>query len=312
MHLSLRSPNLVECTKGCEKGKHLGNFTMTYDEGMEIQMPDMVFYAFFKYTPKSNVDPEVTDSLKHYDSDCSKTRTGWIHEQAVKEKCVTVQDTLTADQPALLNGEIDVAGNYSTTSEPRFRGKVSSRTSKACLGAAAALVEKAGAGVQQTAILEVDQNARFTYDRDHIDTSFYNQGCSGGYPYLVGKHGKDLGFRTVKCYQGSIMMTMMKSTEPNDIDKIKISDERHFIKGYGYVGGYYGGGNMESIMREIHDKGPVIAAFEPSGTFFSYKSGIFTGAKGPHTDDWEKTDHAIVLIGWGETTDGVKYWIGKK
>ncbi|GAB5363204.1 hypothetical protein AAMO2058_000863500 [Amorphochlora amoebiformis] len=139
-----------------------------------------------------------------------------------------------------------------------------------------------------------DSPKKFFSVQDHMDNAFYNQGCQGGYPFLVGKHGHDIGFVEKECY---------------DFGENKCT-KRYYISSYGYVGGYYGGSTESSIMKEIHDNGPVIAAFEPTGQFFSYKSGVFTGPKGQHTDDWEKTDHAIVLVGWGEA-DGIKYWIGK-
>ena len=48
-------------------------------------------------------------------------------------------------------------------------------------------------------------------------------------------------------------------------------------------------GLISYLLNEIYKNGPVVAAFEPSSSFFAYESGVYTGPKGPHTDDWEKT-----------------------
>ena len=71
-------------------------------------------------------------------------------------------------------------------------------------------------------------------------------------------------------------------------------------------------------MREIMSNGPVAAAFDAPASLFTYVSGVFTApAYTPHarvcdspsaTDSrrsslggWEYTNHAVTIVGWGET-----------
>lgn len=94
------------------------------------------------------------------------------------------------------------------------------------------------------------------------------------------------------------------------------------VTDYGYVGGFYGAGCEENIMKEIYARGPIVGNFAPPFDFSYYKSGIFHEVAYYELEDgdpstrtirangevWEKVDHSIVIIGWGEE-DGDKYWI---
>ena len=43
-----------------------------------------------------------------------------------------------------------------------------------------------------------------------------------------------------------------------------------------YIGGFYGNGNEESMMKEIRCRGPIVADLEVPLTFSYYKHGIFS------------------------------------
>jgi len=135
------------------------------------------------------------------------------------------------------------------------------------------------------------KDASFSMD-DVLNHSFYNQGCAGGYPFLVGKHGKDLGFIQTGCEHGGQ------------------GCQRTYIKDYKYLGDFYGACNEALMMKEIAQNGPIVAAFNAPSNLFSYHHGIFEGGKLQKDDNWEKTNHAIVVVGWGENDQG-KYWIVK-
>lgn len=147
-----------------------------------------------------------------------------------------------------------------------------------------------------------------------VSCSVYNQGCEGGYPYLVGKHAMDFGLVPRECmpYSGTDEKCKFRHG-PRCPDTVPIV----YATNYTYVGGYYGGCSEQHMMNEVFQKGPIMVAFDAPSSLFYYTGGIYTGDAAPHEgphlanlNPWEKTNHAVVAVGWGEE-HGHKYWIVK-
>ena len=152
-----------------------------------------------------------------------------------------------------------------------------------------------------------------------VSCSMTNQGCAGGYPFLVGKHAHDFGIVPEKCmyYQAGDRddaSCAHRCAKPTAVYK---------TKGYGYVGGYYGACSEVEMMRELHANGPIVVGFQAPGDLQLYHQGIFSHSD--NTEDnrehkqgmnyvkglpWEPTNHAVLLFGWGEE-EGKKFWIVK-
>merc|ERR1711871_23647 len=152
-----------------------------------------------------------------------------------------------------------------------------------------------------------------------VSCSMTNQGCAGGYPFLVGKHAHDFGIVPEKCmyYQAG------DRDDASCSHRCQHPTALYKTKGYGYVGGYYGACSEVEMMRELYANGPIVVGFQAPADLQLYHSGIFS-----HTDDtvdkrehkngmnmvkglpWEATNHAVLLFGWG-VEDGKKYWIVK-
>jgi len=150
--------------------------------------------------------------------------------------------------------------------------------------------------------------------QDVLSCSVTNQGCEGGYPFLVGKHAMEHGLVPEACapYKASdISCDSLKFTRKS------CASRRYKAKNYRYVGGYYGGCNELKMMKEIMRGGPVIVAFQAPSSLFYYSGGIFTGPSPKREGKyehrvryWEQTNHAVVAMGWGEE-NGQKFWIIK-
>lgn len=146
--------------------------------------------------------------------------------------------------------------------------------------------------------------------QDVVSCSVYNQGCDGGFPYLVGKHVLHFGTVSEKCFP----------YEARDGVCGKACGEREYpLEKVNYVGGHFGGCSEELMMKDIAENGPMVIAFEAPHALFSYQGGIFTGPR-PRVEDqgvanvkaWQHTNHAVVAVGWGHTMVNGKrerYWI---
>jgi cathepsin C len=146
-----------------------------------------------------------------------------------------------------------------------------------------------------------------------ISCSRTNQGCAGGYPYLVGKYGKEVGFVEDSCQP--------YAEQDDKCFNYCFHQKTWQVKDYGYVGGYYGGCDEQTMMHEIYENGPIIVAINATPELYYYSTGIFhsdakktDGKADKNVNPWEYTNHAVVCIGWGEEIvkdEPVKYWILK-
>jgi len=142
----------------------------------------------------------------------------------------------------------------------------------------------------------------------------YSQGCAGGFPYLVEKYAQDFGYtKSGKCAKSSEKLKELGESNKDDENTGLNAYIR--VKGFGYVGGYYGGTTTAEMMKEIHDNGPIVVGISGGYEMMHYESGIFieTGeGTGKVKNDFEKVDHAVMVVGWGhDTKKKTKYWVIK-
>jgi len=142
-----------------------------------------------------------------------------------------------------------------------------------------------------------------------LKCSEYSQGCKGGYGYLVGKYVQDFG---------------AKMSDSGDATKCHTDAPKLRAKDYYYIGGYYGASNAKNMQAELHKNGPFVVGFNTNGWSYHYESGVLTdtsreeslleeseGSKTQFKNPWQPTTHAVVIVGYGESTDLGKYWLVK-
>jgi cathepsin C len=142
-----------------------------------------------------------------------------------------------------------------------------------------------------------------------LECSVYNQGCDGGYSYLVSKYYHEVNIILKNC-EG--LNCQKKCKDP------KLEELNFGISEYGYVGGAYGNCTERKIMEEVYKNGPIVLSLEPDYSFMFYKSGVYQSPTNSwitnktKRPEWEKVDHSMVLVGWGvDKINGksVKYWL---
>ncbi|KAK6589787.1 preprocathepsin c precursor [Cryptosporidium xiaoi] len=156
-----------------------------------------------------------------------------------------------------------------------------------------------------------------------LSCSPFNQGCEGGYPFLVGKQAEEVGIPIDSCmtyYADSNQECNFNPfISPNTNDRLYCGkDERMYAENYGYVGGCYECSDEKKMMREIYNYGPIAVALHIGTSLLVYENGIYDSVPEDHKkycdipnkqlNGWEYTNHAITIVGWGEE-NGIPYWI---
>lgn len=120
--------------------------------------------------------------------------------------------------------------------------------------------------------------------------------CEGGAVASVLDYGKKEGFVATKClpYSGD-----KNATCPAD----NLANCARYS-----VDSYCVASTAEGIKREILKNGPVIAIIPIFRDFLIYKDGIYHVIEG--TSRFQG-GHAIKIIGWGKSPEGVDYWIAE-
>jgi len=139
--------------------------------------------------------------------------------------------------------------------------------------------------------------------------SEYNQGCNGGYGFLLAKWSEEIGLLPASCMR---YRSFGEVCPPLTCDVSKLN-KRYRASKPRYVGGYYGATTAAEMMLELYHGGPISAGLEPSSDFMYYDSGIYRSTNKNATawserTEWQQVDHAVLLVGWGEE-NGQKYWL---
>jgi cathepsin C len=137
----------------------------------------------------------------------------------------------------------------------------------------------------------------------------YTQGCKGGYGFLVSKWSEDVGLLPASCAPYNTEGTCHSTCDPTTLKK------RYRAANHHLVGGWYGNSSSVPMMLELYNEGPLVVSFEPTDDFMMYSGGVFSQVElsvpaplEKHHSEWQKVDHAVLLVGWGEE-NGQKYWL---
>ncbi|CDU20976.1 dipeptidyl aminopeptidase 2, putative [Plasmodium yoelii] len=157
-----------------------------------------------------------------------------------------------------------------------------------------------------------------------INLSQYNQGCDGGFPFLVGKEIYENGIHATMNY-GSLDNKISSKIEK--FSRNKKNKEIYYASDYNYISGCYECSSEYDMMREILNNGPIVAAIYATSSLLKiYKLNDYNFIYTTISDEnkicdvpnkefngWQQTNHAVVIVGWGEYINKnnklIKYWL---
>ncbi|KAH9539636.1 hypothetical protein CY35_15G067300 [Sphagnum magellanicum] len=134
-------------------------------------------------------------------------------------------------------------------------------------------------------------------------------GCEGGYPIRAWQYFKRTGVVTNECdpyfdqvgcgHPGCYPIYETPQCVKNCVnDEFWLDSKHHGISAYDISE------DPKDLMAEVYKNGPVEVAFDVYEDFAHYKSGVYQHLHGDYMGG-----HAVKLVGWGTTDEGVDYWI---
>ncbi|KAJ7552085.1 hypothetical protein O6H91_06G041300 [Diphasiastrum complanatum] len=134
-------------------------------------------------------------------------------------------------------------------------------------------------------------------------------GCEGGYPLRAWQYFRHSGVVTAKCdpyfdqkgcqHPGCDPLLPTPNCTKECVNNQLWGESKHYS-----VSSYAIAPNVHDIMAEVFTNGPVEVAFSVFEDFAHYKSGVYRHLYGNYLGG-----HAVKLVGWGTTEDGLDYWI---
>jgi len=142
-----------------------------------------------------------------------------------------------------------------------------------------------------------------------LHCSEFNQGCKGGYAFLLTRWSTDVGLLPATC-----MRYNTSGSCSLECDLKELQGRRYRAGNHRYLGSFYGGERNERLLQqELYRNGPVAVGIQPDEDFMFYSDGIYRSAQpfgnGSRTGafEWEPVNHGVLLVGWG-VENGTKFW----
>ena len=275
-HIELSEPDLATGEDGA-----VGFWTMVYDEGFEIRLSGITYFAFSAFRrssePAHNA-PLAPSDTRGYASECWRTgpgryrvsnhSTAWGCFYATRDGRLSMRSQLGTVATALEDDQFShtvrarkdarpVALKYAGlpsrwdwrdvdgvdyVSPGRVQGVCGSCYAIAAVSMLESRLAVATGGRERTRLSV----------QEVLSCSPYSQGCAGGFPYLVGKYLRDFGLPSDDCFP-------YRSAEKHVPCSARCSNNtrRWRAVDYRYVGGWYGSCNEAEMMHEIFARGCV-------------------------------------------------------
>lgn len=159
--------------------------------------------------------------------------------------------------------------------------------------------------------LSVEQVLSCSAPLDHLTSKFLgmaasSKGCDGGMPFLAFEYMSRVAPNGIACdaEYPYVMATQVLETQCQSVATSKVTVRwQNGVSDYVPIASQ----SEEALMRAVYH-GPVSSNMDAEGAGFrNYGGGIYD-AKDCKSDG-KDVNHAVVIVGYGETEQGDKYWV---
>ncbi|KAG1703445.1 hypothetical protein DVH05_007393 [Phytophthora capsici] len=163
----------------------------------------------------------------------------------------------------------------------------------------------------QASPLSVEQVLSCSSDLDHIRSKFEDkmtsssEGCSGGMPFLTYAYLQLAKPHGLSCEN---MYPYVMATNETDPQCSSSLTSQVAVKWDSSVSSYEVVDASEKALLRAVTSGPVTANIDATGDGFRHYAGGIYDAQ-DCLSDGDEVNHAVVVMGFGETDDGEKFWI---
>ncbi|KAK1946748.1 Cathepsin L-like proteinase [Phytophthora citrophthora] len=163
----------------------------------------------------------------------------------------------------------------------------------------------------QASPLSVEQVLSCSSDLDHIRSKFEDkmtsssEGCSGGMPFLTYAYLQLAKPHGLSCESAYPYVMATNETDPQCSSSLT---SQVAVKWNSGASSYEVVEASEKALLRAVTSGPVTANIDATGDGFRHYAGGIYDAQ-DCLSDGDEVNHAVVVMGFGETDDGEKFWI---
>ncbi|KAI9918459.1 hypothetical protein PsorP6_011962 [Peronosclerospora sorghi] len=160
-------------------------------------------------------------------------------------------------------------------------------------------------------ILSVEQVLSCSAALDHVQSKFpdkmtsSSKGCDGGMPFLTYAYLKFLAPHGMACDR---TYPYVMATHESETQCRRVTTDHVAVAWDDHVSDYKVVAPTERALLRAVAQGPVTANLDALGDGFRHYAGGIYDARDCQNDG-EEVNHAVVIVGFGETAAGDEYWI---
>ncbi|OQR88106.1 cysteine protease family C01A [Achlya hypogyna] len=228
----------------------------------------------------------------------------WSHETSVQQSAAAA----TGSYPAAIDWSTKDGGKYATPVKNQgICGSCWAFTAASVIESMTAIASNT-----QAIPLSVEQILSCSTSLQHVQSGYANKmissakGCNGGMTFLAFEYLKQKAPHGLTC--NALSPYRMQITTDADAATSALCTDVDVVSQWSSSTSYLNIQNSQDEVIKALQNGPLSISIDASGAGFRHYGGGIYDARDCKSDG-VTVDHAVMLMGYGETDDGQLYWI---